>query len=91
VTTYRNLLADRPTRRLLTGLGVSSLGDGISTVTIAWLAVVCDLWRCGIRAVPQHGPRPRTGRLQLPQRIELKRTAVSQTDGVTHLEYRVLR
>jgi hypothetical protein len=39
VTTYRTLLADRRTRRLLTGLGASSLGDGISTVTIAWLAI----------------------------------------------------
>jgi predicted MFS family arabinose efflux permease len=38
-TTYRTLLADRRTRRFLTGLGVSSLGDGISTVTIAWLAI----------------------------------------------------
>ena len=28
---------------------------------------------------------------QLPQRIELERTGLSQTDGVTHLEYRVLR
>ena len=27
---------------------------------------------------------------QLPQRIELKQTGLSQTDGVTHLEYRVL-
>ena len=36
---YRRLLRDRATRRLLTGLGVSSLGDGMSTVTIAWLAV----------------------------------------------------
>jgi hypothetical protein len=39
-TTYRTLLADRRTRRLLAGLGVSSLGDGISTVTIAWLAIL---------------------------------------------------
>jgi predicted MFS family arabinose efflux permease len=39
VTTYRTLLADRRTRRLLSGLGVSSLGDGISAVTIAWLAI----------------------------------------------------
>ena len=39
MTTYRTLLADRRTRRLLTGLGASSLGDGISTVTIAWLAI----------------------------------------------------
>jgi len=39
VTTYRTLLADRRTRRLLTGLGASALGDGISTVTIAWLAI----------------------------------------------------
>jgi MFS family permease len=39
MTTYRTLLADRRTRRLLSGLGVSSLGDGISTVTIAWLAI----------------------------------------------------
>jgi predicted MFS family arabinose efflux permease len=37
--TYRRLLADRRARRLLAGLGVSSLGDGLSTVTIAWLAV----------------------------------------------------
>ena len=33
------LLRDRRARRLLSGLGVSSLGDGMSTVTIAWLAV----------------------------------------------------
>ena len=37
---YRRLLADRQTRRFLAGLGVSSLGDGLSIVTIAWLAVV---------------------------------------------------
>jgi MFS family permease len=37
--TYRNLLQDRPTRLLLTGLGASALGDGLSIVTIAWLAV----------------------------------------------------
>jgi hypothetical protein len=30
---------DRRARRLLSGLGVSSLGDGMSNVTIAWLAV----------------------------------------------------
>jgi predicted MFS family arabinose efflux permease len=36
---YRSLLRDRPTRLLLTGLGASALGDGLSTVTIAWLAV----------------------------------------------------
>jgi hypothetical protein len=36
---YRSLLQDHRTRRLLTGLGASSLGDGMSTVTIAWLAV----------------------------------------------------
>jgi dihydrofolate reductase len=28
---------------------------------------------------------------QLPQRIELERTGLSTTDGVTHLEYRVVR
>src|SRR3954469_3386432 len=27
---------------------------------------------------------------RLPQRVELERTGLSQTDGVTHLEYRVL-
>jgi dihydrofolate reductase len=27
---------------------------------------------------------------QLPQRIGLEQTGLSQTDGVTHLEYRVL-
>jgi predicted MFS family arabinose efflux permease len=37
--TYRSLLQDRRTRLLLTGLGASSLGDGLSIVTIAWLAV----------------------------------------------------
>ena len=36
---YRQLLARRQMRLLLAGLGVSALGDGISTVTIAWLAV----------------------------------------------------
>ena len=36
---YRSLLQDRRTRLLLTGLGASSLGDGLSIVTIAWLAV----------------------------------------------------
>jgi hypothetical protein len=36
---YRSLLQDRRTRLLLTGLGASSLGDGLSTVTIARLAV----------------------------------------------------
>ncbi len=36
---YRALLRERRARRLLAGLGVSSLGDGMSTVTIAWLAV----------------------------------------------------
>jgi hypothetical protein len=42
---YRVLLGDRRAKRLLSGLGVSSLGDGMSTVTIAWLAV---------RAAPAH-------------------------------------
>ena len=36
---YRRLFRDRAARRLLSGLGISSLGDGMSTVTIAWLAV----------------------------------------------------
>jgi hypothetical protein len=36
---YRSLLEDRRTRRLLSGLGSSALGDGLSTVTIACLAV----------------------------------------------------
>lgn len=37
---YRRLLGDKQTRRLLLGLGVSALGDGMSTVSIAWLAVL---------------------------------------------------
>jgi len=37
---YRKLVRDPRTRRLLAGLGVSALGDGMSTVTIAWLAVL---------------------------------------------------
>lgn len=36
---YRALWADRRALRLLSGLGVSSLGDGMSAVTIAWLAL----------------------------------------------------
>jgi Transmembrane secretion effector len=36
---YRALLRDGRALRLLSGLGVSSLGDGMSTVTIAWLAL----------------------------------------------------
>jgi dihydrofolate reductase len=28
---------------------------------------------------------------QLPHRIELEQTRLSETDGVTHLEYRVVR
>ena len=36
---YRRLLGIPQMRLLLAGLGVSALGDGISTVTIAWLAV----------------------------------------------------
>jgi MFS family permease len=36
---YHALLGDRRARRLLSGLGVSSVGDGMSIVTIAWLAV----------------------------------------------------
>lgn len=39
-TVYRRLLSDAPTRRLLLGLGVSALGDGMSTVSIAWLAML---------------------------------------------------
>jgi MFS family permease len=37
--TYRALLRDPRARRLFSGLGVSSLGDGMSMLTIAWLAV----------------------------------------------------
>ena len=37
---YRKLVRDPRTRRLLSGLGISALGDGMSTVTIAWLAVL---------------------------------------------------
>ena len=36
---YRALFANSQLRLLLAGLGISSLGDGISTVAIAWLAV----------------------------------------------------
>jgi hypothetical protein len=46
---YRALVRDPRTRRLLAGLGVSSLGDGMSTVTIAWLAVrVAPAGRLGL-------------------------------------------
>jgi MFS family permease len=36
---YRSLLRDPRARLLLAGLGASALGDGMSVVTIAWLAV----------------------------------------------------
>jgi MFS family permease len=39
LTAYRILLRDSRARRLLGGLAVSSLGDGMSVVTIAWLAL----------------------------------------------------
>jgi predicted MFS family arabinose efflux permease len=39
LTRYRTLLRGRRTRRVLLGLGVSALGDGMSMVTIAWLGV----------------------------------------------------
>jgi MFS family permease len=39
LTAYRRLLRDFRARRLLAGLAVSSLGDGMSVVTIAWLAL----------------------------------------------------
>jgi MFS family permease len=37
---YRDLLKDAQARRLLSGLGVSALGDGMSMVSVAWLAVL---------------------------------------------------
>jgi predicted MFS family arabinose efflux permease len=36
---YRPVLADRVFRRLLLGFGVSYLGDGMSFVAVAWLAI----------------------------------------------------
>lgn len=37
---YRDLPREPNSRRFLTGLGVSSLGDAMRTVTVAWLAVL---------------------------------------------------
>ena len=37
---YRALLSNPKIRRLLAGQGISNLGDGMSTVSIAWLAVL---------------------------------------------------
>ena len=37
---YRELLGEPNARRFLAGLGVSSLGDALSVVTVAWLAVL---------------------------------------------------
>lgn len=37
---YRGVLRNTQARRLLAGLGVSALGDGMSMVSIAWLAVL---------------------------------------------------
>ena len=39
LTPYRSLPRDSRAPRLLAGLAVSSLGDGMSIVTIAWLAL----------------------------------------------------
>jgi len=39
LTAYRSVLRDSRARRLLAGLAVSSFGDGMSIVTIAWLAL----------------------------------------------------
>jgi hypothetical protein len=49
----------------------------------------------GYIAAPNNNPEQGLGQgrlfAQLPQRIELEQTGLSQTDGVTHLEYRVVR
>jgi MFS family permease len=37
---YRGVLSSTQARRLLSGLGVSALGDGMSMVSVAWLAVL---------------------------------------------------
>jgi predicted MFS family arabinose efflux permease len=37
---YRDVLGNEQARRLLAGLGVSALGDGMSMVSVAWLAVL---------------------------------------------------
>jgi Major Facilitator Superfamily len=37
---YRGVLSNTQSRRLLAGLGVSALGDGMSMVSVAWLAVL---------------------------------------------------
>jgi predicted MFS family arabinose efflux permease len=37
---YRDVLSNTQARRLLAGLGVSALGDGMSMVSVAWLAVL---------------------------------------------------
>jgi len=37
---YRGVLGNTQARRLLAGLGVSALGDGMSMVSVAWLAVL---------------------------------------------------
>jgi MFS family permease len=37
---YRGVLSNTQARRLMAGLGVSALGDGMSMVSVAWLAVL---------------------------------------------------
>lgn len=37
---YRGVLSNTQACRLLLGLGVSALGDGMSMVSVAWLAVL---------------------------------------------------
>jgi len=51
------LLRDSRARRLLAGLAVSSLGDGMSIVTIAWLALaIAPSGDAGVY-VGEHGGR----------------------------------
>jgi hypothetical protein len=45
----------------------------------------------GYIASPDDNPEQGLGEDTLPERIELEQTGLSQTDGVTHLEYRVVR
>jgi hypothetical protein len=58
---YRGPLADRQSRRLLVGLGASSLGDGMSVVTIAWLAIrLAAPGTVGVYGVARRVHPPRT-------------------------------
>jgi len=71
--------------------------DGSSLFGQLWVprgdvvGVVCLVHGIGEHSGRYGGLAVALGRAQLPHRIELGQTGLSETDGMTHLEYRVVR